>query len=194
MSDSVWPHRRQPSRLPRPWDSPGKDTGVGCHFLLQCMKVKSESEAAQSCLTRSNSNTKSSLIKKKNTLIFKKVAQYHIIREMEIKSTMSYHSIPVGMAIIRKIGNYKCWQRCGGQETPVHYWWEYTLVQAWYGQESFRRNGGALIVNRRVQKAILGSNRKNNRLISLRFQSKPFNITVIQVYAPTTNAKEIEVE
>ena len=43
------PHRRQPMRLPRPWDSPGKNTGVGCHFLLQCMKVKSESELAQSC-------------------------------------------------------------------------------------------------------------------------------------------------
>ena len=40
MSNSVWPHRRQPTRLPRPWDSPGKNTGVGCHFLLQCMKVK----------------------------------------------------------------------------------------------------------------------------------------------------------
>ena len=45
------PHRRQPARLPRPWDSPGKNTGVGCHFLLQCMKVKSESEVAQSCPT-----------------------------------------------------------------------------------------------------------------------------------------------
>ena len=44
MSDSVRPHRRQPTRLPRPWDSPGKNTGVGCHFLLQCVKVKSESE------------------------------------------------------------------------------------------------------------------------------------------------------
>ena len=51
MSDPVWPHRRQPIRLPRPWDSPGKNTGVGCHFLLQCMKVKSESEVAQSCPT-----------------------------------------------------------------------------------------------------------------------------------------------
>ena len=51
MSDSVWPHRWQPTRLPHPWDSPGKNTGVGCHFLLQCMKVKSESEVAQSCLT-----------------------------------------------------------------------------------------------------------------------------------------------
>ena len=49
MSDSVRPHRRQPTRIPRPWDSPGKNTGVGCHFLLQCMKGKSESEVAQSC-------------------------------------------------------------------------------------------------------------------------------------------------
>ena len=48
MSDSVRPHRRQPTRLPRPWDSPGKNTGVGCHFLLQCRKVKSEREVAQS--------------------------------------------------------------------------------------------------------------------------------------------------
>ena len=51
MSDSVRPHRRQPTSLPRPWDSPGKSTGVGCHFLLQCMKEKSESEVAQSCPT-----------------------------------------------------------------------------------------------------------------------------------------------
>ena len=51
MSDSVRPHRRQPTRLPYPWDSPGKNTGVGCHFVLQCMKVKSESEVAQSCPT-----------------------------------------------------------------------------------------------------------------------------------------------
>ena len=51
MSDSVRPHRRQLTRLCRPWDSPGKNTGVGCHFLLQCMKVKSESEVAQPCPT-----------------------------------------------------------------------------------------------------------------------------------------------
>ena len=49
------PHSRQPTRLPRPWDSPGKNTGVGCHFLLQCMKVKSESEVAQSRPTLSDS-------------------------------------------------------------------------------------------------------------------------------------------
>ena len=51
LSDSVQPHRRQPTRVPRPWDSPGKNTGVGCRFLLQCMKVKSESEVAHSCPT-----------------------------------------------------------------------------------------------------------------------------------------------
>ena len=54
MSDSVQPHRWQPTRLSRPWDSPGKNTGVGCHFILQCMKVKSESEVAQSCPTLSD--------------------------------------------------------------------------------------------------------------------------------------------
>ena len=51
VSDSVRPHRQQPTRLPHPWDSPGKNTGVGCHFLLQCMKVKGESEVAQLCPT-----------------------------------------------------------------------------------------------------------------------------------------------
>ena len=54
VSDSVRPQRQQPTRLPCTWDSPGKNTGVGCHFLLQCMKVKSESEVVQSCLTLRN--------------------------------------------------------------------------------------------------------------------------------------------
>ena len=54
VSDPVQPHRRQPTRLPRPWDSPGKNTVAGCHFLLQCMKGKRESEVAQSCPTLSD--------------------------------------------------------------------------------------------------------------------------------------------
>ena len=54
QSNSVRPHRQQPTRLPHPWDSPSKNTGVGCHLLLQCMKVKSESEVAQSCPTLSD--------------------------------------------------------------------------------------------------------------------------------------------
>ena len=62
------------------------------------------------------------------------------------------------------------------------------------GQESLRRNGVALIVNQRVQDAILGCSLKNDRMISVHFQGKPFNITVIQVYAPTSNAEEVEVE
>ena len=54
VSNTVRPHRRQPTRLPHPWDSPGKNTGVGCHFLLQCMKVKSKSEVTQPCPTVSD--------------------------------------------------------------------------------------------------------------------------------------------
>ena len=55
LSNSVRPHRQQPTRLRHPWGSPGKNTGVGCHFLFQCMKMKSESEVAQSCPTLCNS-------------------------------------------------------------------------------------------------------------------------------------------
>ena len=67
MSDSVQPHRRQPTRLPCPWDSPGKNNGVGCHCLLQCVKVKSESDVAQSCPTLSDP-TDCSLLVSMNSL------------------------------------------------------------------------------------------------------------------------------
>ena len=62
------------------------------------------------------------------------------------------------------------------------------------GQESPRRIGVAIIINKRVQNAVLGCNLKNNRMISVRFQGKPFNITVTKAYAPTSNAEEAEVE
>ena len=62
------------------------------------------------------------------------------------------------------------------------------------GQESLRRNGVATIVNKRVQNAVLGCNLKNNRMIYVHFQGKPFNVTVIQAYAPTSNTEEAEVE
>ena len=62
------------------------------------------------------------------------------------------------------------------------------------GQESFRRNGAAIMVNKRVWNAVLGCNLKNDRMISVRFQGKPFNITLIQIYAPTINAEEAKVE
>ena len=61
------------------------------------------------------------------------------------------------------------------------------------GQKSLRRNGVAIMVNKRFQNAVLGYNLKNNRMISVHFQGKPFNIRVLQVYVPTTNAKEAEV-
>ena len=62
------------------------------------------------------------------------------------------------------------------------------------GQESLRRNGVAIIVNKRVQNAVLGCNLKNDGMISVRFQGKPFTVTVIQVYAPTSNAEEVDVQ
>ena len=62
------------------------------------------------------------------------------------------------------------------------------------GQKSLRRNGVVLIVNKKVRNAVLGCSLKNDRMVSVRFQGKPFNITVIQVYAPTSNAEEAEVE
>ena len=64
----------------------------------------------------------------------------------------------------------------------------------YFGQESHRRNGVATMVNKRVRNAVLGCNLKNDRIISVHFQGKPFNITVIQAYAPTSNAEEAEVE
>ena len=64
----------------------------------------------------------------------------------------------------------------------------------YYGQESLKGNGVGIMVNKRVRNAVLGCNLKNNRMISVRYQGKPFNITVIQAYAPTSNAEEAEVE
>ena len=69
-----------------------------------------------------------------------------------------------------------------------------TIISTTVGEESLRRNGVAIIVDERVQNAVLGCNLKNNRMISVRFQGKPFNITVMQVYAPTSNVEEVEVE
>ena len=64
----------------------------------------------------------------------------------------------------------------------------------YFGQESLRRNGAAIMVNKRVRNAVLGCSLKKDRMISVRFYGKPFNITVIQAYAPTSNAKEAEVQ
>ena len=79
------------------------------------------------------------------------------------------------------------WTGMGEFNTDDHYIY-------YCGWESLRRNGVAIMVNKRVQNAVLGCNLKNNRMISVRLQGKPFNITVIQVYAPTSNAEEAEVD
>ena len=79
------------------------------------------------------------------------------------------------------------WTRMGKFNSDDHYIY-------YCGQESLRRNEVAFIVNKRVQNEVLGSNLKNNRMVSVRFHSKSFNITVIQVYTPTTHAEEAEVQ
>ena len=79
------------------------------------------------------------------------------------------------------------WTGMGGFNSDDHYIY-------YFGQESLRRNGVAIMVNKRVQNVVLGCNLKNNRMISVHFQGKPFNITIIQAYAPTSNAEEAEVE
>ena len=79
------------------------------------------------------------------------------------------------------------WTGMGGLNSDDHYIY-------YCGQESLRRNGVAITVNKRVQNAVLGYNLKNDRMISVYFQGKPLNITVIQAYAPTSNAEEAEVE
>ena len=97
---------------------------------------------------------------------------------------LTYEVGILGIIGILRITELK-WTRMGKFNSDDHYIY-------YCGQESLRRNGVALIVNKRVQNAVLGCNLKNDRMISVLFQGKPFNITVIQVYAPTTNAEEAE--
>ena len=88
--------------------------------------------------------------------------------------------------VILRISELK-WTGMGEFNSDDHYIY-------YCGQESLRRNGVAIMVNKRVRNAVLGCHLKNDRMISLRFQGKPFNITVIQVYAPTSNAEVAETE
>ena len=136
MSNSVQHHRRQPTRLPRPWGSPGKNTRVGCHFLLQCRKVKSESEVAQLCPTLSDpmdcSLPGSSVrgIFQARALEWGAIAFSNLSSDklkLQIKNTMRYHLTPV-----QKTKHNKCWQECREKWTLVHCWWECKLMQPLY--------------------------------------------------------------
>ena len=126
MSDSVWPQRQQPTRLLCPWDSPGKNTGVGRHFLLQCMEVKSESEVAQSCPTPSDTMNCSlpgssihgifQLPLDKHYLflfylyifLFVKISSTHYISFCILFFKLIYVSSK-SISIIRKVFSFVCW-------------------------------------------------------------------------------------
>ena len=116
MSDSVQPHRQQPIRFPRPWDSPGKNTGVGCHFLRQYMKVKNESEVTQSCPTLCNPMDCS--------LPGSSVHEIFQARVLEWGAITSTRMIK-----FQNTDNTKCWQGCGATETLIHCWWEGKMAQ-----------------------------------------------------------------
>ena len=150
MSDSVRSHRRQPTRLRRPWDSPSKNTGMGCHFLLQCMKVKSE--VAQSCPTPSDPMDCS--------LPGSSVHGICQARVLEV----GCHCLLCDILVISELK----WMRMGIFNSDDHY--------IYYCEGSLKRNELALIVKKRVQNAVLGCNPQNNRMIWSPFQSKPFNI------------------
>ena len=124
MSDSVRPHRWQPTRLLHPWDSPGKNTGVGCHFLLQCMRVKSESEVTQWCPTLGDPMDCSLPGSSVHGIFQARVLEWGaiafstlILTEMQIKTSMRRHLTPVSVAIIKKARDNNCWRGCGEKGT-----------------------------------------------------------------------------
>ena len=122
---------------------------------------------------------------------------------MEVKSNAIKNNIAIGTWNVKSMNQGKLevvkqevdilgisklkWTGMGEFNSDDHYIY-------YCGQESLRRNGVAILVNGRVQNAVLGCNHKNDRMISVHFQGKPFNITVIQAYAPTSNTEEAEVE
>ena len=133
MSDSVRPHRRQPTRLPCPWDSPGKNAGVGCHVLLQCMKVKSEREVTQSCPTLSDPMVCSPPGSSVHGILQARALEWAaialVIRKVQIKTTKSFHLIPIGLDIIRHTRSQVLTREYLEKRTLVHCWWECQLGQ-----------------------------------------------------------------
>ena len=124
MSNPVRPHRRQPARLPRPWDSPGKNTEVGCHFLLQCMKVKIESEVAQSYLTLSNPMPCSLPGSSIHGIFQARVLEWVAI---------AFSDMPHGAATKKKKGKksrIKCFQ------LPTS--WEYLIIISSFNKQTFK--------------------------------------------------------
>ena len=152
------------------------------------MKVKSEREVAQCCLTLSDPMDCSPPDFSIHGIFQARVLGWGaIVRSMNqgkleaVKQEMTRVNIDIlGISELR-------WTGMGEINSDDHYIY-------YCGQESLRTNGVAIIVNKRVQNAVLGCNLKNDRMISVHFQDKPFNITVIQGYAPTNNAEEAEVE
>ena len=140
VSDPVRPQRRQPTRLPRPWDSPSKNTGAGCHFLFQCMKVKSESEVAQSCPTPSDpmdcSPPGSSVhgifhphLASPNFLFtWKKLLPFQTLSLRQEKKQIKFHFKPtIIIAMIYHDNNYLRWLQGLGwgshEEGPLFHTW-----------------------------------------------------------------------
>ena len=194
MSDSLRPLRLQPARLLCTWDSPDKNTGVGCHFLLQGIFPKQGSNPCLFCLLHCQAG---SLLlapsgKPWITLYLFKLVDIELDRNWNLRSMnqgklevvkqeMARVNIHIlGITILR-------WTGMGEFNSDDHYIY-------YCGQQSHRRNEVAFIGNNRVWNTVLGCNLPSDKMISVRFQSKPFNIMVIQVKVPTSNAEEAEVE
>ena len=150
MSDSVGPHGRQPTRLPLPWDSPGKNTGVGCHFLLQCMKVKSESEVAQSCLTLSDPMDCSLPGSSVHGIFQARVLEWGAIAFSALIILAIYNFLQLlHQHLLFHIVLFMLWRQClflnfmnqsllssncssAASSPPIHCWQEYKIIQPLY--------------------------------------------------------------
>ena len=108
MSDSVRPQRWQPTRLRRPWGSPGKNTGVGCHFLLQCMKVKSESEVSQSCPTLSDPMDCSPPGFSIHGICQARVQEWGAIAFSRMTSTSALLTTPKSLTVTKMVNQKQC--------------------------------------------------------------------------------------